>query len=66
MGMEGSYKTYAAGRYQTTRQHVLEDSYSDDVPEHDTQVNKANVSSEHRQTIRSGFNLGVSNISLAA
>jgi hypothetical protein len=42
MGMTGSYKTYVPGRYQTTRQHVLVDIYSDDAAEHDGQVNGVN------------------------
>jgi len=41
-GMTGSYKPYVPGRYQTTRQHVLVDSYSDYVAEHDAQVNGGN------------------------
>lgn len=42
MGMAGSYKKYVPGRYQTTRQHVLVNSYFDDAAEHDVQVNGGN------------------------
>jgi hypothetical protein len=42
MGMAGSYNTYVPGRYQTTRQHVIVDCYSDDDAEHDAQVNGGN------------------------
>ena len=42
MGMKSSYKTYVPGRCQTTRKHVLLDSYSDDAAEHDAQVNGGN------------------------
>jgi hypothetical protein len=63
--MAGSYKSYVPGKYQTTRQHVLEDSFSDNA-EHDAQVNGRNIITQYGPTIRSGFNLGVSDISLTA